>query len=485
MMFSLNKKNNSKKLLLIKTTIASAVAASVIAFSSGPVALATSSKLTTVYHVYLNGTYIGNVTDKAIVDKIVAEKLDSMKESIKDLNIKLGEQVQYVPEQVFSANANNQETLQNLRNTFQVQAEAAAIMIDGAPVVYLENKSAGEDVIKNLKLQYVTEQQLQDLEARKEASPDTLPALNQNETRILNVSLSKNVSVETKNVELQKIVTPAEAVTLLQKGTLEEKKYAVQDGDALESIAHQNGLTVPELLALNPGLTADSLIKIGQEINITALKPYVDVIVEKEVNQNETIPFETQIEEDANLPKGEKKVQQEGQDGSRSVTYHISEQNGVASQKNVTSEQILQQPINNIIIKGTKAIPSRGEGTLAWPTVGGYVSSEMGFRWGKKHKGIDIARPSNLTIKAADNGVVVSAGWDNGGYGNKVIIDHQNGMRTLYGHMSSLNVKAGQTVSKGTAIGVMGATGDATGVHLHFEVYKNGGLVNPLSYVSR
>ncbi|WP_249366561.1 peptidoglycan DD-metalloendopeptidase family protein [Neobacillus rhizophilus] len=484
-MFSLNKKNNSKKLLLIKTTIASAVAASVIAFSSGPVALATSSKLTTVYHVYLNGTYIGNVTDKAIVDKIVAEKLDSMKESIKDLNIKLGEQVQYVPEQVFSANANNQETLQNLRNTFQVQAEAAAIMIDGAPVVYLENKSAGEDVIKNLKLQYVTEQQLQDLEARKEASPDTLPALNQNETRILNVSLSKNVSVETKNVELQKIVTPAEAVTLLQKGTLEEKKYAVQDGDALESIAHQNGLTVPELLALNPGLTADSLIKIGQEINITALKPYVDVIVEKEVNQNETIPFETQIEEDANLPKGEKKVQQEGQDGSRSVTYHISEQNGVASQKNVTSEQILQQPINNIIIKGTKAIPSRGEGTLAWPTVGGYVSSEMGFRWGKKHKGIDIARPSNLTIKAADNGVVVSAGWDNGGYGNKVIIDHQNGMRTLYGHMSSLNVKAGQTVSKGTAIGVMGATGDATGVHLHFEVYKNGGLVNPLSYVSR
>ncbi|WP_284036723.1 M23 family metallopeptidase [Neobacillus sp. 114] len=484
-MFSLNKKNNSKKLLLIKTTIASAVAASVIAFSSGPVALATSSKLTTVYHVYLNGTYIGNVTDKAIVDKIVAEKLDSMKESIKDLNIKLGEQVQYVPEQVFSANANNQETLQNLRNTFQVQAEAAAIMINGAPVVYLENKSAAEDVIKNLKLQYVTEQQLQDLEARKEASPDTLPALNQNETRILNVSLSKNVSVETKNVELQKIVTPAEAVTLLQKGTLEEKKYAVQDGDALESIAHQNGLTVPELLALNPGLTADSLIKIGQEINITALKPYVDVIVEKEVNQNETIPFETQIEEDANLPKGEKKVQQEGQDGSRSVTYHISEQNGVASQKKVTSEQILQQPINNIIIKGTKAIPSRGEGTLAWPTVGGYVSSEMGFRWGKKHKGIDIARPSNLTIKAADNGVVVSAGWDNGGYGNKVIIDHQNGMRTLYGHMSSLNVKAGQTVSKGTAIGVMGATGDATGVHLHFEVYKNGGLVNPLSYVSR
>jgi murein DD-endopeptidase MepM/ murein hydrolase activator NlpD len=98
------------------------------------------------------------------------------------------------------------------------------------------------------------------------------------------------------------------------------------------------------------------------------------------------------------------------------------------------------------------------------------------------HKGIDIARPSDRTIKAADNGVVVSAGWG-GGYGNKIVIDHRNGYRTLYGHMSSLKVKVGQTVSKGTAIGIMGATGDATGVHLHFEVYKNGSLVNPLSYL--
>ena len=122
-------------------------------------------------------------------------------------------------------------------------------------------------------------------------------------------------------------------------------------------------------------------------------------------------------------------------------------------------------------------IPSRGEGRFAWPTVGGYISSPMGYRWGKMHKGIDIARPSNRTIKAADNGVVVFAGWDSGGYGNKIIIDHRNGFRTLYAHMSSLKVSVGQTVSKGSAIGIMGATGDATGVHLHFEVYKNGGLV--------
>ena len=151
-------------------------------------------------------------------------------------------------------------------------------------------------------------------------------------------------------------------------------------------------------------------------------------------------------------------------------------------QKVESNVTILEQPVNHIVIKGTKVIPSRGEGSFAWPTVGGYISSKQGPRWGKMHKGIDIARPSNRTIKAADNGVVVSAGWG-GGYGNKIVIDHQNGFRTLYGHMSSLKVKVGQTVSKGSAIGIMGATGDATGVHLHFEVYKNGSLVNPLSYL--
>src|SRR5690606_4875621 len=133
--------------------------------------------------------------------------------------------------------------------------------------------------------------------------------------------------------------------------------------------------------------------------------------------------------------------------------------------------------------KGTKVIPSRGTGKLAWPTNGGYISSKMGQRWGRLHKGIDIARPSNHTIKAADHGVVVSAGWDSGGYGNKIIIDHQNGTRTLYGHLKSINVKPGQKVEKGSAIGVMGNTGQSKGVHLHFEVYKNGKLQNPLSYL--
>ncbi|NQD66381.1 M23 family metallopeptidase, partial [Bacillus haikouensis] len=77
-------------------------------------------------------------------------------------------------------------------------------------------------------------------------------------------------------------------------------------------------------------------------------------------------------------------------------------------------------------------------------------------------------------------GVVVSAGWDDGGYGNKVVIDHQNGYKTIYAHLDSISVSAGQTIGRGEKIGIMGATGESTGVHLHIEVYKNGSLINPL-----
>ena len=107
----------------------------------------------------------------------------------------------------------------------------------------------------------------------------------------------------------------------------------------------------------------------------------------------------------------------------------MTEQNGKQLSKETIREILIESPVKRIVVKGTKVIPSRGTGSFAWPASGGYVSSKMGHRWGKLHKGIDIARPSNHTIKAADHGIVVSAGWDNSGYGNKIVIDYQNGFR--------------------------------------------------------
>lgn len=361
------------------------------------------------------------------------------------------------------------------------KAQAAAIVIDGKPVVYLDSKNTAQDVIKKLKLQYVNEDQLTVVEAKSTSEQP----LGQNETRILDLHLSADAAIEEVKAEPDQILSLDQAVSFLQKGTLEETKYKVKEGDVLGTIASEHQLKIADLIALNPGLTENSVLQIDQELNVTVPKPFVEVIVEKELNQQEEIPYQTEVKEDPNMANGESKVSQTGQAGLQSVTYHVIEQNGTAVKKDVTKQDITKQPVNQIVVKGTKVIPSRGEGSFSWPAVGGYISSTMGYRWGKLHKGIDIARPSNPTIKAADNGVVVSAGWDNGGYGNKIVINHQNGFQTVYAHLSSIGVKAGQTVEKGSAIGVMGATGDATGVHLHFEVYKNGALQDPLSYIKK
>ena len=100
------------------------------------------------------------------------------------------------------------------------------------------------------------------------------------------------------------------------------------------------------------------------------------------------------------------------------------------------------------------------------------------------HKGIDIAQPTTKTIHAADHGTVVEAGIS-GGYGNKIRIDHNNGYETIYAHLESMDVKIGDTVKSGSKIGIMGSTGHSTGTHLHFEIFKNGRLVDPLDFMKQ
>lgn len=117
-----------------------------------------------------------------------------------------------------------------------------------------------------------------------------------------------------------------------------------------------------------------------------------------------------------------------------------------------------------------------GGGFFTWPTGNRYLS---GNDYWSGHLAIDIAAATGATISAADAGVVVYAGWMDGGYGNMVMIDHQNGYHTLYSHLSSTNVSCGSSVGQGAIIGRAGSTGNSTGPHLHFEVRYLGGFLNP------
>jgi murein DD-endopeptidase MepM/ murein hydrolase activator NlpD len=143
------------------------------------------------------------------------------------------------------------------------------------------------------------------------------------------------------------------------------------------------------------------------------------------------------------------------------------------------SEGYLDNPSDNFPANGN------GETTIgfSWPAAG-KLTSRFGRRWGRMHKGIDIAGPIGTPINAAADGTVIVAGWSSGGYGNLVEVRHSDGTITRYAHNSRLSVSVGQTVRQGEQVAQMGSTGQSTGSHLHFEIRPSAGnAVNPIAHL--
>jgi murein DD-endopeptidase MepM/ murein hydrolase activator NlpD len=117
---------------------------------------------------------------------------------------------------------------------------------------------------------------------------------------------------------------------------------------------------------------------------------------------------------------------------------------------------------------------------LSWPAVG-TITRGWGYDAGEFHKGIDIGTLRSLDVHAAAHGVVVSVGYETGfeGYGEIVLIDHGNGLETLYAHLSESLVEPGQVVGAGQRVGGAGCTGYCSGTHLHFELREGGVAIDP------
>jgi murein DD-endopeptidase MepM/ murein hydrolase activator NlpD len=145
----------------------------------------------------------------------------------------------------------------------------------------------------------------------------------------------------------------------------------------------------------------------------------------------------------------------------------------------IIQELLAAQSRNQVVVRGT--------GRFSLPS-DGFISSSFGWRthpilgYQRFHAGVDFGADYGSTIRAADRGSVIFAGWY-GGYGLTVIVDHGGGLTSLYAHTSEVYVKQGQTVQKGEAIAAVGSTGLSTGPHLHFEVRANGEPIDPMPYL--
>ncbi len=205
---------------------------------------------------------------------------------------------------------------------------------------------------------------------------------------------------------------------------------------------------------------------------------------------DEVVPFETVYIDDPDSFVGKDVLLQEGADGFRTVTYEIThDESGTETSRKELSETIHEASVDEVIQRGTKPIPDAvPTGTFIAPCVAVKgISSGYGSRdlYGSYdfHLGIDMPGTKGDPIYASDGGEVIWAGYTPS-YGKSVRIKHNDGLETLYAHMSKLLVEVGDNVYQGQQIGEMGQTGAAYGVHLHFEIRIDSKTVNPLKYVT-
>ncbi len=188
-------------------------------------------------------------------------------------------------------------------------------------------------------------------------------------------------------------------------------------------------------------------------------------------------------EKDNTMTLGTREVSSEGKNGIGFAKVEVTYKNGVVVNEEVIETVTLRQATPIVVKIGTVwngQVITGGSGKLSWPTAGGYISRGFVGQY-PEHNGIDIAGPAGTYILAADSGVVTKALYTDVGYGTYCIIEH-GGYQTLYAHCSELLVETGQQVQKGQIIAYMGATGNATGNNLHFEVKQGNTRYNPYNW---
>lgn len=432
-----------------------------------------------VYHVYVGNQLAGTVSDPKIVEEYIIGKVKKIEEQNPNVHMVLNsDEVAYKPEKAYKIQSDDDGTLENLDGLLKARAVGVQVMVNDQLLGIVKDKETAEDVLNRIKEKYVP--------LKKDGSRVSVLSTAQEpqigQPVIQSVDFMEKVDLNITEIKPDDIMSSDSLVQKLQTGDVAPSKYTVVQGDCVGCIAKKLGISKQLIYEKNPWIQDDK-IRIGDVLDVTMLKPALTVRTVEKVVESQEIQHEIIYEKDDTMRAGQVQTIKAGKNGVKNVTFLITKANGYMTDQDLIQEEVVQQPIPEYAKKGTKVILGEGSGKFIWPVVGAKLSDYFGMRWGKMHKGVDIT--GNRNILAADNGVVTYTGNKGDGYGNKVIIDHKNGYVTIYGHLSKIETSNGKIVEKGEKIGIMGSTGDSTGVHLHFEIQRNGVAENPLKFLSR
>lgn len=356
----------------------------------------------------------------------------------------------------------SEQVLKRLTYMGDLKVKATAIYVDGKKIGAVQNRKAAEKVLKDVASKYTKQGDNVEIES---------------------VRFLEKVDVKTANTDLEDLHSEKEMVDLLCTSGEKETMHKVVAGDTLHSIAKKYDVWEDQLLADNPGINEKKL-DVGSTIVVKQQAPVLTYEVVEKITYDKTIKHEVEEQKSADIYEGTTETKQAGSDGVSEVTARVTTQNGKKVKEEDLVTTVKTEPVTEVVLVGTKERPPTvGSGKYIWPLKDDFTrTSGFGARWGRQHKGIDLAVSVGTTVYAADGGTVIEAQYS-GSYGNVVIIDHQNGQETRYAHNSKLLVKKGDKVYQGQPIAKSGNTGRSTGPHVHFEIRINGEPRNPLNYL--
>ncbi len=345
------------------------------------------------------------------------------------------------------------------------------------------DKDIFEQAIRKFVLSFITEDEL---ESYVDGEDRTLTEIG---SIIKTMYFNETITIKEGYISVnEKIFTDVDSLSqyLLFGPDAQMSTYVVEYGDSIDSISENNKLNSQEFIIANPKLRGtDTVLAVGSTVNITLLNPIITLVCEMYRIEETTVPFTKKTVVDNNKPAGYSEVTQSGVTGINLNYEYYQVKNGEQSSEIIIdhSEEI-RSVVDQITTVG-RTYTSQTYGTYVdngtdwgWPTnQPSIITSPYGWRWGRVHEGIDISGTGyGSPIYAIANGVVVDARpacsgcslWANGTY---VVVQHEGGYYSAYLHLSGYNVSVGQTVTKGQRIASMGASGYATGTHLHLGLY--------------
>lgn len=462
------------------------------------------SSPTSVYQVYLDGNKIGLIDSKEELYAMINSEQTKIKETYDVDRVYPPKGFKIIEKNTYDEDLISiKEAYDSIKEekTFTIKGYTITIKspVDGAEPIYINvlDKKIFEEAVTNIVETFIGNTRY------KQYQENTQPEIVETGYIIENMYFNDDITIKESYISVdQTIFTDVQELTkYLLYGENENKvDYIVKQGDTIEKIADDHQLNVEEFLIANDSIeTEDTLLAIGDTVNVSLINPILSLVYEELVVEDVTdVTIPEVIEYDPNQYVDYSSVKQEGIAGINRVTSRVQFTNGEQNQGATKVDSVvIREPQTKIIVKGTKKynhyVPPTVHldtgTTWGWPTNSPYViTSEYGYRWGTLHDGMDISGTGyGSPIYASLDGTVYQAKWG-GIVGNNsglnVVIQHDNGYFTLYAHCSKLYVKQGERVSRGQKIAAMGATGFTTGPHLHFGVftgvpYNGGKSINP------